>query len=109
MDQKPQRISNFQGACLIVVALFFDLLSLIPVVNVLVSGLAVLLFGVWFYMLGVGFINPRRFVTAAITYLMETIPFISWLPSLTVAVTAIILMVKSEDKLGIKIPVPSKK
>lgn len=109
MDQKPQRINNFQGASLILVAIILDLLSLIPVVNILVSGLAVLIFGVWFYMLGVGFINPRRFAAAAMSFLVEIIPFISWLPGITVAVITTIIMVKSEDKLGIKLPVPGKK
>lgn len=104
MDHKKSRINNFSAGSLILVALLLDLVSLIPVVNIVSSFLAILIFGVWFYILGVGFINPKRFATAIIALVVEMVPVISWLPGLTAAVIATVIMVKSEDRLGIKIP-----
>lgn len=103
-NPKPRRINSLNAGLLIFVAIIFDLLSIIPFLNVITSFVAWLIFLVWFYILGVGFINPKRFATIAISFIIGVIPILSILPELTIAIIATIIMVKSEDRLGIKIP-----
>jgi hypothetical protein len=106
---KPQRINSLNAGLLILAAIIFDLLSIIPLINVITAFVAWLIFGVWFYLLGVGFMNPKRFATIAVSLIIGVIPVLSVLPELTVAIIAIIIMVKSEDKFGLKIPLSGKK
>ena len=97
-EMRPQRIDNITAGLMIAVAVVLDLISLIPFVN-LISGLAAtLIFGLWFFFRGVGFVNPRRIATWAAGLIVEAIPFLSILPGLTIAVTATIVMIKLEDK-----------
>ncbi len=104
-EDKPQsRIDNITAGFMIAVAIIFDLLSLIPFVNIVVDVAAVLLYGIWFAIKGVGFINPRRFATMMVTVIIEAIPAISFLPGFTIAIIVTILMIKSEDRLGISLP-----
>jgi hypothetical protein len=102
--RKPQRIGIVSIIFLIITAIIFDLISLIPFVNIVSGLIAYAVFGIWFYILGVGFMNPKRFATAAVSAVIGFIPFLSMLPELTIAVIVVILMVKSEDTLGIKLP-----
>ncbi len=84
-----------------VVALFFDLLSL------LIPGAGAMgwiVIGIWLLLLGVSPFTIKRLATAGVSALVEIIPILSVLPSVTVGVIVIIGMVKSEDKLGIKLP-----
>lgn len=103
-DDKPRsRIDNTTASFMIVVALIFDLLNWIPFVNIVIAIIAWLIFGLWFYIKGVGFLNPRRLATAAGGFLIEVIPLLAWLPGLTTAIIITIIMVKSEDRLGINV------
>ena len=101
---KRQRINSVTTIFMVTTAIIFDLISLIPIVNIVSELVAYVVFGVWFYLLGVGFMNPKRFATAAVSAVIGFIPFVSMLPELTIAVVVVIFMVKSEDKLGIKLP-----
>ena len=103
-DVKPQRIDNIIAGLMIFTALIFDVLSIIPWVNIITDIAAILLFGLWFMLLGVGFMNPRRIATWATAGIIEAIPILSILPGITVGVAATIFMVKLEDKTGLKIP-----
>jgi hypothetical protein len=96
---KTERISNFTAGLMVIVALLFDLVGIIPLVNILSQFTALLIFGLWFFFLGVGFINPQRFAAALISTVIELIPFVSILPGLTVAVIICIVTVRTEDKL----------
>ena len=100
----PQRIDNVTAGLMITVAVIFDILSLIPLLNILVDIIAWLIFGLWFTLRGISFLNPRRFATFAVSFIVGLIPILSILPELTLAIIATILMVKSEDRLGIKLP-----
>jgi len=101
---KRQRINSVAIIFMVAIAIIFDLISLIPFVNIVSELIAYAIFGLWFYLLGVGFMNPKRFAVAAVSAIIGFIPFLSMLPELTVAVIVVILMVKSEDRLGIKMP-----
>jgi hypothetical protein len=112
-NQKPQRISNLIAWILIFLALGFDLLALAAgfiAMDWFVGWVAWFFFLIVFYFKGISFIQPKRFGVLAISFIIGSIPFIGALiPELTLAVIATILMVKSEDKLGIKIPSIGKK
>lgn len=108
-EGKPQRIDNITAGLMITVAVVFDLISLIPVVNIISAVAATLIFGLWFLLLGIGFANPKRIATWATGLLVEAIPFLSILPGLTIAVAVTIFMIKLEDKTGLKIPAVVKK
>jgi hypothetical protein len=96
---KTQRISNLNAGLMVIVALLFDLVGVVPVLNIVTEFIALLIFGLWFFFLGVGFMNPRRFATVLIATVIELIPIVSILPGLTVAVIITIVTVRSEDKL----------
>lgn len=108
MDHKPQRISNLTGGILVILALVFDFLALVAGIvglNWVVSWLAWLFFLIFFYFKGVSFAQPKRFGALTISLIIGSIPFVgAIIPEITLAVIATIIMVKSEDKLGIKIP-----
>lgn len=104
VDDKPQpRIDNVTAGLMVALAVAFDLLSLIPFVNIVVDVAALVSYGIWFAIKGVGFINPRRFATMVVTVVVEAIPALSVLPGFTVAIIATILMIKSEDRLGVNV------
>ena len=108
MAKPSPRINTLNAIGLISLAALLDIISLIPLINIAVDLLAMIIFGLWFYLLGVGFINPRRFITALAALIVEFIPILSGLPGFTVAVIATIVMVKSEDRLGFKLPLLGK-
>lgn len=86
--------------CMPPMALFFDLLSIIP----FLGSIAWVTFTIWFYLLGVSPFNVRRLAVIGTSVIIEMFPKLSLIPSVTIGVIAIIVMVKSEDKLGIKLP-----
>lgn len=93
-----KRIDNITAAAMITIAIIFDLFSLIPIVNIITTIAAWFIFITWFYMKGVGFINPKRFATAATSIIVELIPFLSMLPGLTLAIIVTIFMLRNEDR-----------
>lgn len=101
-----QRINAMTGAALITVAVFFDLINWIPVLNYIASFTEAIVFGFWFWKLGVGWKNPRVFASGAVGLLVSAIPALSALPETLLSVAVIIGLITAEDKLGIKIPTP---
>jgi hypothetical protein len=110
--RKTPRINLLNAASLVTFAIFADIvgaiISLIPGVSILVTIVGWLILNLWFTMLGVGFMDGRRIGTMLASIVVEAMPVLNILPGFTVAVIAIIIMVKSEDKLGIKLPIVSK-
>lgn len=106
-----QRINNFTAAALVCTALVFDLCSFVMgfiAMDWFVSLMAWPIFGIWLYLLGVGFLSPKRFAIMLATVTVGAIPFVAMLPELTLGIIAMIGVVKSEDKLGIKVPLAGK-
>jgi|SRR3989344_2303774 len=97
MARPVNRIGVVSIIAMVAIALPLDILSLIPFVNILTDLVAVAIFGLWFYLLDVGFINPKLFGSALIGFVIELVPILSWLPGLTAAVIASIIIVKLED------------
>jgi len=116
MDNK-QRIPTHTAFLMIGTALFFDCFQVLLLVagglglvlNRLVSLYAILTFGFWFKLRGVGLLQQKKFATGFITLLSEMIPGLCVLPGWTISTLLIILMVKSEDTLGIDVMHKKKK
>jgi hypothetical protein len=97
---KGSRIGIASMVMMPAVALFFDLISFIP----FVGALAWVVFTFWLHLLGVELWSARKFATMGTSTIMELIPVLSVLPTVTIGIIAIIIMVKFEERTGIKIP-----
>lgn len=101
LEKKPERIGLVTMIFAPMLALLFDLLSsFIPIVGSILW----IVFAIWFFILGISPLNLKRLATMLSSVVIELIPLVSILPSITVGVIAIIVMVKLEDKVGIKLP-----
>lgn len=100
------KISNATFGLMIATALFYDLLSIVPVVNWFVAIFAWLTFALWFMILGVGLISPKKVATWGSSAVIGVIPVLAAIPELTLAVIITVILIRAEDELGIKIPTP---
>lgn len=99
--QKRERITKTVEYLMLGTALFFDLLSIIPIVNIVSWILDKLTFGMWFLIRGagfVGFFNSKKPASETLMYIAGFIPVLSILPEVTVRVFRSIKMIQSEDK-----------
>jgi len=103
-QDKKYRVSRKAFIWMLIFAIILDLISLIPAINVITLGVGAVLFGIWWWKLGLGLINPKKVVTYGVTAIVEAIPIVSWLPGLTVGVIVIFIYSRIEDKTGIKLP-----
>ncbi len=105
-QEKKEHISNPMAVMLVSVALFIDgfqaLLNLLIIGEVASSVISVcsnVLFMVWFWMLGMGIIkNPRKLGAMLAQSIIGLIPILNTLPELTMAIVAIIIVTKAEDR-----------
>ena len=96
-----ERISKVTEWLMFGTAVFFDLLSIIPIVNWIIFVLTPLTFGLWFLMHNagwVGFINTKKLKGDVAIYIIEVIPVLSMLPGITIRIYRSIKMIQSEDK-----------
>lgn len=100
---KKERIGTAESVTLIFFALICDVISLIPVANDVIAIVAPIIFGIAFYLMGVGILSPKKALTAAIGLVVEVVPVISMLPAYTLGVVLIIHLTHAEDKTGIKL------
>jgi hypothetical protein len=105
-NNSARRISGLTAVGLLTVAGIFDLINWIPIVNYIATVGETLVFGFWFWSLGLGWNNPRVLASGAVGLIVSAIPAISALPETILSVAVIIGIVTAEDKLGIKIPIP---
>ena len=105
-EEKKSRISLASMIFMPTLALVFDLFSLIPLVNLIVAPIVWIIFTIWLFLEGVNPFSGRRAAVAIGSFIIGLIPVLSMLPEITVGIVSIIFMVKSEDTLGIKLPVP---
>ncbi|MEK7606451.1 MAG: hypothetical protein AAB458_02575 [Patescibacteria group bacterium] len=103
-EQKSQRrISNVTAVLMVIVAVVLDLINLIPVVGVLVGNiLALLIFGLWYLMLGIPIMGARQFARWGTSWLIDTIS-VGYLPGITLGAILIIVVTRTEDKTGISL------
>lgn len=106
LSGSESKIANTTFMLMLATAGFYDLLSIIPVVNWFVAIFAWMTFGLWFAISGVGFINPKKLAVWATSALIGIIPALSAVPELTAAIILTVLIVRTEEKLGFKLPMP---
>jgi hypothetical protein len=108
ITKKPSKINFVNAAGLIIFGLIVDiigaLIGWIPGISLLISVIGWSIVNLWLTLLGIGFMNGRRIGTMFTSMIVEAVPVLNILPGFTVAIIAIIIMVKSEEKLGIKLP-----
>ena len=98
-EKTPQKkkIDFIMASAMVVVALCFDLLSLIPIVSILTTiTFSWMIMPTWFHFLGFDPFERKRLGVTAVTSLLEIIPVVSMLPCLTIGLIANIIMINSE-------------
>ena len=95
-NKKPKKIDIITASVMVVIALAFDLLSLIPIVSILTGFTAWLIFLVWFYLLGFDPFEKRRLGVAMSSFVLEIFPIISILPLITAGLITNIIMINKE-------------
>jgi hypothetical protein len=99
--EKKHRIGNGEIVMLLVFALIFDLISLIPFVNIAVVIVAQSLMALFFSMHGVNVLSKRRAIPYILGWIIEIIPAISAIPAITIETIIMIVLTRIEDKTGI--------
>lgn len=101
---KESKISNTTGALMVATAGILDLISIIPVVGqALASVGSFVIFLIWFLILGLPLVTPKKLLTTLSAYVIEIIPAISALPAITVGVILMIVLTRAEEKTGIQL------
>jgi hypothetical protein len=103
-NKKEPRISSTQGVLLVGTAIIFDLISLIPAIGQILAIVgAAVVFSIWFLILHIPLVSPKKLLGWATAGLVEAIPIISWIPSITGGVILMIAITRAEDKLGLQV------
>lgn len=99
--KKKQRIGAVEIPVLLFFAVIFDILSLIPYVNVGVVIVSQSLIALFFYIHGVNVLSKKRALPYIIAWISEAIPIISMFPAITLETIIIIALTRIEDRTGI--------
>ncbi|MEX0918938.1 MAG: hypothetical protein WDZ85_03175 [Candidatus Paceibacterota bacterium] len=100
MAETTYRISRLSASGMIVTALLIDLIALIPIVNLITTATAFMVFGFWFYLKNIPLISTRKMLTYLTAGVLAIIPF---LPGITAGVIAVIIFTRTEDKTGLSL------
>ena len=100
MDEPTERISKSKGWLMIGVAILFDLIGFVPFLNIATAIANLMLFPIWFHLLGASYIKNRRMLGwTVVTSAIGLIPFVSSvLPELTLGVVRNVRFIQKEDK-----------
>jgi hypothetical protein len=102
-DKKPAvryRVHDGAGTAVLIFAVFFDLLSVIPGVNDVIVFISQTFFFVIFtFFLGVPVVGKKTWIWYFAAWVIELIPFISILPATTLMVFRFIAISRIEDRL----------
>ena len=86
-------------------AIIGDLLGLIPFAGDFVGPIFWIAFATFLWMKGFGFLNPKRLAVEGVDMVIKMIPALQELPvELLIGAIAVIVMIKFEEKTGVKIP-----
>ncbi len=103
VPKRPPRIKTWVFCAMLIVAIILDLVSLIPAANDITLVIAGILFGLWWWKLGLGFLNLKKIITYSLSVIVEAVPILAVLPAVTLAVVVTFVISRGEDKLGISI------
>ncbi len=103
-DNRPtHKIGTLTAFILIFIAILVDLLSLIPLLGSILGPGFWICINIYFWYVGLGIVNTRRLASGIISTLIELIPVLQWLPSVTVGMILVIIMIRLEEKTGISV------
>lgn len=77
-----------------------DFFSLIPLVGDAVAPIFWVIVGIYFWSKGMGILNGRKLAVTAISFVAEMIPWVQELPMLLAGITAMLFIIRIEDKTG---------
>lgn len=92
-----RRLGNHTIALMMLTAGFFDLIGAIPFLNIPMSIIGWLIFGLWFIKLGISWQSPKKLAAPAASMLIEIIPVLSAIPSFIFAIGTNIAIITYED------------
>jgi len=100
-----KNLNNTIIGFMVIVALFFDafqfLINLIPIAGqLLAGGVEFVAFGIfyfWFKNYDVSFATPKRAALMTTSFILELVPFLNILPSITLAVLLVALDARIKD------------
>jgi hypothetical protein len=108
MDEEQQNKKHKFGwlaiVMLVLIAFVCDLLGLIPFVKDVLGTIFWIGASIYFYMIGMGFLNGRRLATMAISWIASVIPVIQEIPlELVAGIIVIIVITRVEEKTGLSL------
>jgi len=98
-QEKKNRITFGTFLLMIIAAAFFDILDLIPLLNIVVDVAATAAFMFWFTLQGVSPISPKRLITTGAASISQFFPLVSSLPLWIGYVIVMCLMTVAEDRV----------
>ncbi len=101
--QKQHRMGWVGISGLLVVGIILDLVTLIPGAGTLLAPPVWIAINTYLWIIGCGIVNAKRLSTSLISMVGEMIPALQALPINILGIIAIIIMVRLEDKTGIKV------
>jgi len=102
-NNKRYRIGWGAATLLLIIALVFDGLTLIPFVGDAVAWVYWIPAAIYFWRAGLGFANWKIWVPELLSFVAEIIPAVQELPTIVVATFAIIVISRIEDRTGISV------
>lgn len=107
-QKNKEKISKMMGGAMVATALIIDgfqaLLNFFIIgafVNPVIAFVSTSLFTIWFWMLGVSFVNkPKNIAAMGIQTIIGVLPIINTLPELSLAVLSIVIMTRAENSNG---------
>lgn len=99
MAEFKSRIGQIEGYAMIAVAGLFDIISIVPLLNIVSEILALIVFGIWFITNGVPpRISYKVGATAVGSAIIGFIPVLSILPEMTSFIVITLYMYKKEER-----------
>lgn len=102
-DKGPQskklkfRITVTAFIFLVIFGILADILGATPFVNLVTTPISYAILFVWFWILGINFRKPTRWITALVTLGLEMFPLTSWIPAITLGIIITCISATIED------------
>lgn len=108
MSKGISRISTMATIFLIIGAVIVDIINIFPAVGSITTAIGWFIFNLYFYFAGISVFSGKKLAVNLGAIIIGLIPFLEVLPETTVGIISIIVFVKAEDKLGLKLPLSGK-
>lgn len=92
-----------QLVLMLIVGIILDIASIVPVLNFFTDFVAIIVFGIWFYVLGMGIVNARKLAGPIVAMIIEAVPAASIIPSITLSIIITYILIRIENKTGVNV------